>query len=515
MKKSPDKNKKKNNKFFYFLVSFCVVILALIVNKDIGVPSWLTIGVSVLISFFLLFSGIKNPEVPFYVLVAYVPFNKVFSGTFGGFMTALNLTNILILITLFCLMVSRGMGPKVQMIEGGREKGEGGRVKDDGRWTMPACRQGRDDGRKNHKTIQRVRSGFHWLVVLFCLFGIFSVFRGGFYYGSKYVMEFVVPLKRWLTPIFLYFIAYGIIRNKEILKKTIIIIMIVVAVAGLLTVKEGFDLGDAGSLDSSRVGGIAQSPNMMAAFFVYYMFLYFGFFLTNWRNISRWALLVPFLICFRGIQVTYSRGALLAFAFALIGLTFIKNKLLFFIICAGIIFAVLNPQILPGGFRYAISRTDKGGEVFEGASLESRVDPSSAKRLEIWQGAVEIIKDNPVFGVGYGVFPYIIPYYTSGIGEMDAHNTYLIIAAEMGIPVLLVFLLIILVLFKNTWWLYRRVEDKFIKAVALGMLGGIAGMLVANMFGSRLESEEVSAYFWILAGLIIRAVMMKKRKEIV
>ena len=389
-------------------------------------------------------------------------------------MTALNLTNILILLVIFCLVV-HGMSNKSKIFE---------------------------------------HNGLNWLIFLFCLLGIFSVMRGGFYYGSRYLMEFIIPLKRWLTPVFLYFVAFNIIRNKVILKKTIIILMIVVAIAGLMAMKEGIDLGDAGSLDSSRVGGLAQQPNMMGAFFVYYMFLFLGFFYLNWSKIKSWWLLVPFLICFRGIQVTYSRGAIMAFAFGLVAITFLKNKFLFIIMCLGVIFALLNPQFLPGGMRYAIDRTKGGEQMYESSAIEDNIDVSAATRIEIWKGAIQMIKDNPVWGVGYGVFPYAIPMYVGGIGERDAHNTYLIIATEMGIPVLIVFLLIIFVLFRNTFWLFTRVEDPFIKAVALGMLGGLAGMIVANMFGSRLESEEVSAYLWILAGLIIRAVLMKKRKEI-
>jgi hypothetical protein len=429
-----------------------------------------------------------------------MPFNKIFSGTFGSSMTAFNLTNILILTTFFCWVINGMTVPKAIVQE----------------------------GRKGTKNIQ---SGFHWLVYIFCFLGIFSVVRGGFYYGSRYLVEFIIPLKRWLTPVFLYFLTLAIVKNREIFKNTAVIIMIVVVVAGLLTIKEGFDLGDVGSLDSSRVGGLAQQPNMMGAFFVYYMFLFLGFLLLNLKNIKSWALLIPFLICLRGIQVTYSRGALMAFAFALTAVTFFKNKTIFLVLCLGMLFALLNPQWLPGGMRYAIDRTSKyegrsfeeildmeSGpksevEIWKGA-YEDSLDTSSAVRLEIWRGALQMIKDNPFWGVGYGVFPYAISMYTPGIGEMDAHNTYLIIAAEMGIPVLLVFVLIILFLFRNTFWLYTRIEDKFIKAIALGMLGGIAGMLVANMFGSRMESEEVSAYFWVLAGLMIRAVLMKKRNEI-
>lgn len=456
-----------------------VICLSWIINKDVSIPSWLTIFMGIFASFFLFFSGIKNPEIPFYVLIAYLPFNKILSGTFGGFMTALNLTNILIFLTFFCWMVNKGM-----------------------------------ESRSKASPL-KVRSGFHWLVLIFCILGIYSVMRGGFYYGSRYLMEFIVPLKRWLTPIFLYFLTLAIIKNKEILKKTVIIIMIVVAVAGLLAVKEGIDIGDSGSLDASRVGGLAQQPNMMGSFFVYYIFLYLGFFLQNWRKAANWALLIPFLICLRGIQVTFSRGALLAFACGLTAITFFKNKVIFVLLCFGILFALMNPQWLPGSMRYAIDRTKGGEAIYENTPLEEMVDTSAAVRLEIWKGAAAMIKDHPWWGVGYGVFPYAIAAYVPQVGEMDAHNTYIIIAAEMGIFVLFIFLLIIFALFKNTFWLYTRVQDPFIKAVALGMLGGIAGMIIANMFGSRLESEEVSAYFWILAGLIIRGVLMKKRNEIV
>jgi hypothetical protein len=465
---------QKNNKKLFFVVGFFVLLIAWIINKDIQIPTWFTITAGIFVVMYLLLSGIKNPEIPFYVLTAYLPFNKVISGTFGGFMTALNLTNILILIVISCWFLN-GMSGKKKIFES---------------------------------------NPLNWFVFLFCLLGIFSVLRGGFYYGSRYMMEFIIPLKRWLTPVFLYFVALNVVKSKDIFKNTIVIVMIVVAVAGLMAVKEGIDLGDAGSLQSSRVGGIALQANMMGAFFVYYMFLFLGFFLLHWRKIKSWGLLLPFLICLRGIQVTFSRGALLAFAFGLVAITFFKNKLIFIVLCFGILFALFNPQWLPGSARFAIERTKGGEQIYEGASLEDSVDASAATRIEIWRGAVQMIKDNPVFGVGYGVFPYAIATYVPKVGENDAHNTYLIIAGEMGIPVLIVFLLIILILFRNTFWLFTRAEDPFVKAVALGMLGGLAGMIVANMFGSRLESEEVSSYFWILAGLIVRAVIMKKRKEI-
>ena len=58
-----------------------------------------------------------------------------------------------------------------------------------------------------------------------------------------------------------------------------------------------------------------------------------------------------------------------------------------------------------------------------------------------------MIKDAPFFGFGYGLFPYIVGQYApnQGIDNMDAHNTYLILAAEMGLPALILFLVILLI----------------------------------------------------------------------
>ncbi len=470
------REKTKSEKKLYVFVSIIGLSLAWIINKDVNIPSWITIGAAILATFFLVVAGTRKPEIAFYSLLGYLPFNKILSGSFGGFMTAINLTNILILINVFCYLA--------------------------------------------HNFSKRKRLFEHnWLnpfIFLFCLVGFFSVFRGGLYYGFRYIMEFIIPLKRWLTPIFLYFIALNMVKLRKVWVNSFVIIMIVVTIAGVLAIKESIDIGDVSNLDRARVGGIAQQPNMMGAFFVYYMFLFFGFFLLNWRKLKTWTLLIPFLICLRGIQVTFSRGALLAFTFGLTAIIFFKNKIFFIILCLGIVFALFNPQWLPGSMRYAIERTSsKGGQVFDNfVPLEEKVDRSAAIRLEIWRGSMEMIKENPWFGIGYGVFPFTIPMFTSGVGERDAHNTYIIIAAEMGVPALLIFLLIIFILYKNTLWLYAKVRDPFVKAIALGMLGGLAGMIVANMFGSRLESEEVSSYFWIIAGLIIRAVAMKKNKEI-
>jgi O-antigen ligase len=86
----------------------------------------------------------------------------------------------------------------------------------------------------------------------------------------------------------------------------------------------------------------------------------------------------------------------------------------------------------------------------------------------------------------------------------DSHNTYVSIASEMGTPALALFLLILFIFTKNAWTVYRRSPDRLYHAIALGYLGGMVGLLVCNIFGSRFNTNEVSTHFWIMSAVIMR-----------
>ena len=72
-------------------------------------------------------------------------------------------------------------------------------------------------------------------------------------------------------------------------------------------------------------------------------------------------------------------------------------------------------------------------------------------RVEYWDATVKIIRDNPITGVGLNQFSNSYLYYkTAQAGEvLKAHNDYLQMASEMGIPALLVFLAIWFIILKS------------------------------------------------------------------
>jgi O-antigen ligase len=146
-------------------------------------------------------------------------------------------------------------------------------------------------------------------------------------------------------------------------------------------------------------------------------------------------IILGFALCIQAMAfiLTQSRGAWLSLLLALLvmGLVLIKNKelkvkyFIIFIILAAVSF---------------------GGVCFNDNDVSQRVRTvDSPGRSQIWEGAVAMIKDKPLIGVGIGDFDAGFYRFRPGSFDMRAvyaHNDYLHMAAEMGVLAPLLMLLI-------------------------------------------------------------------------
>lgn len=456
-----EKNSSKITLILFFILLF---FFAYLVAKEISLPDWLILFLGIVGTGILFLKCLSKPEFGLYVLAVYIPFSKILVGDFGGIMRALNLTNILVI----CILIG---------------------------WFFKSRTTGQPFWEK---------SSLNLLIYLFIFVGFISVLRASLWAGSDFFIPFIVKFKRWITPVLFYFLAYNIAKERHVIKTLTYIIMVAVFIVSLMAIRDYMNVGQVSSLEKARVGGICQQPNQLAAFFVYYMFLYAGFILMNMFSLRHWLLFLPMLSAFRGIMVTFSRGGYIAFACGALGIVFFRSKFLLILLSAILVLAILNPVLLPSGIRYRMGMTI-AGSIQEAEDLKESLDASARRRIEAWKGALRMIETRPLLGFGYGLFPYYLPYFVPELAKgMDAHNTYLIMAAEQGIFSVILFLLIVLTIMKNANWVLKNSDDKFYKALALGFLGGLAGLLMANMFGSRLNTLEISGYFWILAGMVMR-----------
>ncbi len=462
---------KKTNKAGFLVGVLFVGFLTFIVYKDVSLPKPVLLGGAFLGGLFLFIKSLKSPSTAFSVMVCYIPFSKTLVGDFGGALKALNLTNILMVFVLTGMMASLGKGRKLF--------------------------------EKNALNVP---------ILLYTGLAILSFVKGTLFFGAYLdPLEFFSEVKRWLTPILIFFLAFNAFDDRPGLKNVIKLVMIVVVLVGLMASIDYMNVGDSTSFEASRIGGISDQPNQLAGFFVNYMFLYAGFFLIYFPMFRMWFILIPLLIAFRGVMVTFSRGGYLAFAAGAIGISFFRSKFLFFLIICCSVFLFMNPRFLPGGIRYRMGMTMQE-QSYINEPLEKSLESSSATRVRIWKTAFEMIKDKPILGFGYATFPTVLSDYNPQLGAWDAHNSYIIIAAEMGIPALLIFLLIIALFLKESFWLFKHARDNFFKATGLGMCGGILALLMVNMFGSRMNTLEVSGYFWMLAGIVMKMKVLELKE---
>ena len=422
----------------------------------VGTAEMRMVGI-VLAEVFLLIVALVNVDYVFNVMLFYLPFSQRLPGDYG---TAINITNILILIVIFGLFL----------------------------------RSVREGGAFFVKTDLDRLIGV-WLLLLFI-----SFFRSAMSEKRDWFLLLTL-VKRFCTPIFIYYLAAWVIRDRRGIANAVFIIMLTTLMVAILATKD--TVTPTHFSWERREAGVVNQANILAAFLVYYMFYFFSYTAVNASNPRYWLLLPALYPCLRAVLITFSRGGYVALATSALFISFMTKKALFIAVLVALVVVLARPHLfLPGAVVERLQGTViKQQNVYSGKESET-LERSAESRLQIWKAGLRMIVANPVLGVGYGQFPMRLPEYGYG-AYMDAHNGYILIAAEMGLPALFVFLMLMGKLFKYALDVYRGSADKLYAGLGLGFATGVVGLWTANIFGSRFNTTETMSYFWVLGALVM------------
>ncbi len=434
--------------------------------RSVNIPQLFIVGVAVMGGLLCAKLAIEDVEQLLFVFLLYMPFQKVLPGDFGGFARAVNFTNAFLML-LFVGWLARSAG--------------GQKTYESNRWTL-----------------------LDFAVVIFLSIITISMTAEAFRETSDLRYETLSDLKRWLTPFAVYFLVTAIVRSPRAIKKLLLAVIVTTAVIGLLGVKEFWmDMGGGSrhNLEEIRIE-VTSGPSNLAALFAYYLPYIVALWICNITRLLYWPLLFPILWCMDSLRTTFSRGASVAFIAAVAVMVWKRSKAAF-IVLAVIIFAIVQSGSvsLPYsvfGRMTGTYRADRPGD-----TVTDKLDKSARTRVIIWTGGAQMVREHPLFGVGYGRFPQEIGKYAPEVAGKDPHNNFLKIAAEMGIPALLSFVFLLGLCFWRGVRLYGKVGDPLLKAMLLGYVGSVVGLAVANVFGSRLDSDEITTQFWAITGGVV------------
>ncbi len=142
-------------------------------------------------------------------------------------------------------------------------------------------------------------------------------------------------------------------------------------------------------------------------------------------------------------------------------------------------------------------------------SVVSSENMSNLERFNRWTAALEMTRDRPLTGVGYGCFLDAYPSYRTkaivteqAFIRMGVHSEPLKMLAEVGVPGLLVTLWFLFAVWRHAMRVFRLHPDPSARVLALAAFAGLATYLVNGFFNAYLVEDKVTIPFWVAIGVI-------------
>jgi hypothetical protein len=235
------------------------------------------------------------------------------------------------------------------------------------------------------------------------------------------------------------------------------------------------DVVAAGGAGRSRWIGIFDGPGVFCVLFTIalpFLLIGTGKEQPPWRRSFSAALV---LLVLGATYCTGSRGGLLA-SLAVIGLFMLRSVVSLRVIFAICALAVTVYSVAPA---YLTTINDQSN--------------STQYRVEMWAAGLDMIKENPAFGVGRGNFKSHSGKH--GGKRLIAHNSAVEIGGETGLVGLFLWLSLIYVSIKGAVEYWKSTDDTSHKAFCTALVLGVIAYLISAMF----VTLEYETFYLMLA----------------
>jgi O-antigen ligase len=213
-----------------------------------------------------------------------------------------------------------------------------------------------------------------------------------------------------------------------------------------------------------------------------------------WLLRERWSLrllVLPMIgLISASILLSFSRGALVGLAAAVLWQLFAERRSIPVLAAGAAVILVVTA---------ALVRTNPA-QVEEGLQYKQEIAAYNVDtRIEAWKAAIDLAEEHPLLGIGPGNFKFAYaeatdrPPGTENVGVV--HNTYLDVAAEIGVLGMVLFVTYLVLVFGRVTLARRRGNG--LPGYAAAVRTALVVAIVAGLF----LSEQYFAPFWLLGGL--------------
>jgi putative inorganic carbon (HCO3(-)) transporter len=222
------------------------------------------------------------------------------------------------------------------------------------------------------------------------------------------------------------------------------------------------------------------------------------------------------------LLLTQSRGAFLAVAVALAVMAALRWPLLRVLFpLSGLAVVLLLARGGAGQWQRVADAVFSTGTV-----------TSLSERQEVWSRAIYMIQDFPYTGIGLGTFdrvqPLLYPFFLTSGEAHHAHNLFLQVAVDLGLPGLIAYLALLIGTLYTTWHAWQRANphppspdrrlgegsgvrpDRGLgqgsgvrSSLSLGLLGSQVTLLVHGLLDATAWANKLAVIPWFVLGLAV------------
>ena len=335
-------------------------------------------------------------------------------------------------------------------------------------------------------------------IIIFSFIGIFSLVLN---YSKLSQKEFLASFLYWFRFVSyasLYFMVINIDKNfVKYISKLLLLSGIIILVLGFIqyflypNLQNLYYLG--WDEHNYRMFSVFLDPNFAGAFFVIFLIYLLGLVYKANKSSEKqqiYFLSILAILDFIAIILTYSRSALLMLAAGLMSYFIILNKkiyILYFFIIMTLIIVFLSRS-------------------FDKENTNLFRTTSSFARINSYTRAIEVVKINPFFGVGFNAYRYVdvksvitstkVNYQEHAGAGVD--NSLLFVMATTGIIGLLAYIYFYYSVLKRALYLKSKRSNIY----SLIVICSLTGLLVNSFFINSLFYPSIMLWMWIQIGLM-------------
>jgi len=350
-----------------------------------------------------------------------------------------------------------------------------------------------------------------WLWVLFLILNIYPTINGGTFGLTNAIASY---LNLVLSAFIMFWLGNIIAKDFSAIRRVFQMLSVLAALIAIHTIIQAttgkflFESAHAeatlvkylnfqaeGAAYVSRAGSFFGNPNGNGTFLATSFFLPLGLFIESKYLWAKIIYLLEVLLILLAVMYTYSTGSWVAILVGIVIFMFLVGRIRYIVLLLVLMMmlAVTAFTVFPAQTAAQLSH----------ANSQSHI----SGHLGTVQTAALVIEAFPFFGVGLGDQAYLVraePYRvpTQTVPQAEPDNSYLQFGATAGIPVMLVFLLLLGYVFWLSWRNWRATDSSYRPLLSGGIVALIALSINSLTVDGWTNPAGQEYLGWLIAGIV-------------